>query len=135
MTPRRTIEIHDSVLAQILFVQNEARLHFSAVYIHQSDGIPGQDPGSGWSQEAILYIQDAKIEGSFSELPINLTDGQFRLGHNLLKNQIPMPLRCKGDVKLRLEAWRQVKEVVIVTGSGVELELVGDPKYVEEFRP
>ena len=135
MTPHRTIEIHDSVLAQISFVQNEARLHFSAAYMHQSEGIPGQDPGTGWSQEAILHVPDAKVEGSFSEFPINLSDGQFWLGHNLLKNQIPVPLRCKGDFKLRLEAWRQAKEIVIVIGSGVELGLIGKPKYVDDFRP
>jgi len=132
---RRSIEIHDSVLTQISFLQNEAQFHFSA-YMHQSEGIPGRDPGSGWVQEAILHIQDAQIKGSFSELPVTLSDGQFWLGHNNLMNLIPIPLRrCKGDFKLRLEAWKQVKEVVIVTGSEVELELIGQPKYVEEFRP
>jgi len=135
VTPRRSIEIHDSVLTQISFFQNEARFHLSA-YIHQSEGIPGQDSGSGWIQEAIIRIQDAQMKGSFSELPVTLSDGQFWLGHNNLMNLIPVPIRrFKVDLKLRLEAWKQVKEVVIVTGTEVELELIGQPKYVEEFRP
>jgi len=133
--PNRAIEIHDSVLTQISFFQNEARFHLSA-YIHQSEGIPGQDSGSGWIQEAIIRIQDAQMKGSFSELPVTLSDGQFWLGHNNLMNLIPVPIRrFKVDLKLRLEAWKQVKEVVIVTGTEVELELIGQPKYVEEFRP
>jgi len=133
MTPSRSIEIHDSVLTQISFSEKETRLHLSA-YMHQSEGIPGQDPGSGWVQEAVLHLQGAQVKGSFSELPITLSDGQFWSGHNNLMNLIPVPLRrFKADFKLRLEAWKQV---VVITGSGeVELELLGQPRYVEEFRP
>jgi hypothetical protein len=36
--------------------------------------------------------------------------------------------------ELPLESFKN-DETVLVTGSGAELELVGDPKYVEEFRP
>lgn len=51
-------------------------------------------------------------------------------------NLIPVPLRrFKVDPKLRLEAWKQVKEVVLITGTEVKLGLIGQPKYVEEFRP
>lgn len=134
--PSRAIEIHDSVLTRISFSEEETRLHLSA-YMHQSEGIPGQDPGSGWIQEAVLHLQGAQIKGSFSELPVTFKDGEFWLGHNNLMNLIPVPLgRFKADFKLRLEAWKQAKEVVVITGRGeVELELIGQPRYVEEFRP
>ena len=80
MTPSRCIEIHDSVLKQISHSETETRLHLSA-YMHQSEGIPGQDPGSGWIQEAVLHLRGAQVKGSFSELPVTLTHGQFWLGH------------------------------------------------------
>jgi hypothetical protein len=84
--PNRSIEIHDSVLAAVLFSQGEAQLHFSSVYIHQSEGVPGRDAGSGWVQKAILRIHDARVDGAFSEFPVDLSDGQIQMGKNILNN-------------------------------------------------
>jgi hypothetical protein len=133
--PNRAIEIHDSVLAAVSFSKGEAQLHFSSVYIHQSDGVPLRDAGSGWVQKAVLRIHDAKVEGAFSELPVDLSDGQTRMGQIVLDNEIPVPLRHKGAFELRLQPMWQGQEVVSFTGSGAELELLGEPEYVEEFRP
>lgn len=133
--PNRAIEIHDSVLAGVSFSQGEAQLHFSSVYVHQSEGVPGRDVGSGWVQKALLRIHDAMVEGAFSEFPVDLSDGQIQLGNKLLDNEIPVPLRHKGAFELRLRAMLREQEVVTFTGSGAELELLGEPEYVEEFRP
>lgn len=130
----RAIEIHDSVLAAVSFSQGDAQLHFSSVYIHQSEGVPLRDAGSGWVQKAVLHIHDANVEGAFSEFPMDLSDGQTRMGQNVLDNEIPVPLRHQGAFELRLlPKWQG--QVVSFTGSGAELELLGDPEYVEEFRP
>jgi hypothetical protein len=131
----RAIEIHDSVLAGVSFSQGEAQLHFSSVYVHQSEGVPGRDAGSGWVQKALLRIHDAMVEGAFSEFPVDLSDGQIQLGNKLLHNEIPVPLRHKGAFELRLRAMLQEQGVVTFTGSGADLELLGEPEYVEEFRP
>lgn len=132
--PNRAIEIHDSVLAAVSFSQGEAQLHFSSVYIHQSEGVPLRDAGSGWVQKAVLHIHEAKVEGAFSEFPVDLSDGQTRMEQNVLDNEIPVPLRHQGAFELRLQPkWQG--QVVSFTGSGAELELLGDPEYVEEFRP
>jgi len=133
--PNRSIEIHDSVLAGVSFSQGEAQLHFSSVYVHHSEGVPGRDAGSGWTQEAILRINNATVEGSFLEFPVDLSDGKIQLGNQTLDNEIPVPLRHKGPFALRLRAMWQEQRVVSFTGSGAELELLGEPEYVEEFRP
>ena len=133
--PNRAIEIHDCVLAAVSFSQGEAKLHFSSVYIHQSEGVPVRDAGSGWVQEAVLRIHGARMEGAFSEFPVDLADGQTRMGENILDNEIPVPLRHKGAFELRLRAMWHGQEVVSFAGSGAELELLGEPRYVEEFRP
>jgi len=133
--PNRSIEIHDSVLADVSFSQGEAQLHFSSVYVHHSEGVPGRDAGSGWTQEAILRINNATVEGSFLEFPVDLSDGKIQLGNQTLDNEIPVPLRHKGPFALRLRAMWQEQRVVSFTGSGAELELLGEPEYVEEFRP
>ena len=133
--PNRSIEIHDSVLAGVSFSQGEAQLHFSSVYVHHSEGVPGRDAGSGWTQEAILRINNATVEGSFLEFPVDLSDAKIQLGNQTLDNEIPVPLRHKGPFALRLRAMWQEQRVVSFTGSGAELELLGEPEYVEEFRP
>ena len=133
--PNRAIEIHDSVLSHISFFQNEAQLHFSALYIHESDGVPGIDAGRGWFQEAKLRIQDAKVDGVFTQFPVDLTCGRTRIGKEVLENEIPFPLHHKGPFELRLQAMWQETGIVTFTGSGAELELLGEPGDVEEFRP
>src|ERR1700761_5045624 len=98
----RCIEIHDSILAGVSFSHGEARLHFSSVYIHQSEGVPGRDAGSGWTQEAILRISNARAEGSFLKFPVSLSDGNLQLGRQTFDNEIPVPLRHNGSIALRL---------------------------------
>jgi len=132
-TKNRAIEIHDSTLDAISVRDGTAVVHFPCVYIHESMGTPGVDSGSGWVQEALLRIRDAAITRSFSKLPAELLDGHIKLGDEVLRNEIPIPLSHKGIVELRLESWND--EVVLITGSSAELELIGEPKYVEEFRP
>jgi hypothetical protein len=133
--PNRSIEIHDSVLAAISLSQGEAQLHFSSVYIHQSEDVPGRDAGSGWVQKAIVRIHDARVDGTFSEFSVDLSTGQIRMGEKTLDNEIPVPLRHKGAFELHLQAMWQGQVTVSFTGSGAELELLGEPEYVEEFRP
>ena len=131
----RSIEIHDSVLTAISLSEGEAQLHFSSVYIHQSEGVPGRDVGTGWVQKAILRIHDARVDGAFSEFPVDLSTGQIRMGENSLDNEIPLPLRYEGAFELRLQAMWQGQVTVAFKGTGAELELLGEPEYVEEFRP
>ena len=131
----RAVEIHDSVLSAVSFLEREVQLHFSPAYIHQSEGVPLRDAGSGWVQEAILHIYDANVEGAFLEFPVDLADGQTQIGQKILDNEIPVPLNHKGPFALRLQAMWQEDRLVTFFGSGAELELLGEPEYVEEFRP
>lgn len=129
----RSAEIHDSKLDAISVRGREAVLHFSEVYIHESTGRPGIDAGTGWVQEALLSISDAVVKRSFSNFPADLLDGHITLGESILENEIPIPLSHKGTVEPRLESSND--EVVLIRGGGAQLELVGEPKYIEEFRP
>ena len=131
--PNRLIEIHDSVLERISFYGSEARLYFALVHIHQSDGLPGQDTGQVWTQAAMLRLGDAMVSGEFSMLPARLSAGSAVLGANSLDNMIPLPLRYEGTFKLRLQA--DNSEVMTLSGIGARLDLLGEPKYLEEFRP
>src|SRR5260221_14796499 len=120
----RVIEIHDSIIASVLFSQGRAEIAFSSAYIHESEGIPGRDAGSGWTQKAILRIYDAEVKGAFSDFPADLSDGRILMGGQQVQNIIPIPLLYKGAFELCLERKWPPGEVCF-TGSGAELELLG----------
>jgi hypothetical protein len=112
--PNRAIEFHDST--------------FSAAYIHESNGEPGQDAGSGWVQEIRLHISEASLSGEIPETPCDLWDGEIRLGNELLQ-MVPIPLDYKGAVEISLEQDGKIT----IAGTQVRQELIEDPTYIEEF--
>ena len=137
--PNRVIEIHDSALDRIVMENGTALIHFPSVYIHQSEGRLFEDAGTGWTQEAMLRITDAQIEGTFSVALevwggdiVYLYDGSLRIGEVLSDNLIPIPLRITADVELTLES---CGEKVQVRGTSADLELIGEAKVVENYKP
>ena len=66
--PNQCIEIHDCVLDRILTSNGVTELYFASVYVHQSQGKPGVDPGIGWFQEAISRIFDVQAPPALSKL-------------------------------------------------------------------
>lgn len=136
----RAIEIHGSALDQISLENGVALLHFPHVYIHLSSGRPAIDAGTGWTQEAVIRIGNAQIEGKFSQESSEayggyahyLSDGSLRINGSVSGNLIPIPLDVQGDIELTLECWG---DVVCVHGNSARLELIGTAEYVEEFRP
>ena len=116
-----------------------ALIHFPSVYIHQSEGRPLEDAGTGWTQEAVLRITDAQVDGAFSAALqvwggdiVYLYDGSLRMGEVISDNLIPIPLRITADIQLTMES---CGDTVQVRGTSADLELIGEPKYVEEFKP
>jgi hypothetical protein len=135
----RAIEIHDSALDCITLEAGVAVLHFPQVYIHSSEGRPAIDAGSGWTQEAVIRIGNAHVEGKFSPESReahggshHLSDGSLRINGSVSDNLIPIPLDVQGDIDFTLECWG---DVVHVHGNSARLELVGSAEYVEEFHP
>ena len=126
----RAIEIHDSVLDALSLDNGDAVLHFSHLYIHESEGRVGIDPGSGWSQEGNLTISNAEVQGSFSEWPADLHKGQIVVDGTIYENEIPISLDVVGKVELRLQSW---SDVIFIIGKGAKLELAGEATYLEEF--
>jgi hypothetical protein len=136
----RAIEIHDSMLARIALQSGVAVLYFPQVYIHSSEGRPAIDAGTGWTQEALIRIERAHIDGKLSNESSEassgqahcLSDGSLRIDGSISDNLIPIPLDVKGDIELTLE-W--CGGIVHVHGNSASLELIGTAEYVEEFHP
>jgi hypothetical protein len=117
-----------------------AVLRFPEVYIHSSEGQPAIDAGTGWTQEAVIRIENSDIEARFSQQSREahngyahyLSGGSIRINGLVSDNLIPIPLDVEGDVDLALECWG---DTVRVRGTSAKLELTGTAEYAEEFQP
>jgi hypothetical protein len=124
------IEIHDSYLTSIAKRSDLLELRFRA-YIHKSEGTPGVDAGTGWTQDAVLVFGNGIIEGSITEWPADLYDGTLEIEGEASENIIPIPLDRKGTIQLTLKP--KFDDPIVVRGNNVRLELQGVATYVEEF--
>lgn len=127
------IEIHDSRVAEIAKRGSMVVVHFEFAYLHKSKGRPGVDAGTGWVQEARMTFADAEVSGDFPDWPCNLMDGELIVGSEHHRNRIPVPFDSATATELHLicDSLHMVK----IVGHHTRLELVGEPRYVEEFRP
>jgi hypothetical protein len=60
-------------------------------------------------------------------------NGELVFGGDRRDNEIPVPLDATVSTELSLKFGP--KHTVTVKGRSVRLELLGEPKYVEEFKP
>jgi hypothetical protein len=123
------IELHDSTVAEIIKQDGTVTVEFRPAYLHQSEGRPGIDPGTGWVQDVQLIFSEASVDGNLPDLPCDVMDGEFVLSQ---KRQylISVPLEAMGFVELQL-IFDSILAVTI-KGKSVHLKLSGKPKYVEE---
>jgi len=127
------IELHDSTFAEITKANGDIIAYFAPAYLHKSKGRPGFDPGSGWVQDARLIFSEASTSGDFPELPCDVMEGELIVGGERHDNHIPVPLASRASAELRLVF--DSMHTVMITGQSVRLELSGEPRYVEEFKP
>lgn len=86
-------------------------LYFPQVYIHSSEGRPAIDAGKGWTQEALIRIENPHIDGKLSNESSDASSGQahclsggsLRIDGSVSDNLVPIPLYVKGDIELTLE--------------------------------
>lgn len=125
------IEMHDSELAAVERDGPRLKIHLTPAYIHKSPGRPAIDPGSGWTQNLTLQIEEGTVEGTIPEMPCVLSDGTLTIGEIQWNNCIPLPVQGVGNVELILKIMWGGE--VSFTGKRIFSVLVGEPRYVEEF--
>jgi len=127
-----TIEIHDSTVVEISKQDGTVVVHFLPAYLHKSEGRPAFDSGTGWGQEARLIFSEASVSGNFPDWPCDIMDGEIIVDGKRHDNLIPVPLDVAKFTELRLVC--DSIHIVKVTGCGVRLDLIGEPKYIEEVK-
>ena len=128
-----SIELHDSTVAEITNQETRVIVHFLPAYLHKSEGRPGLDPGTGWVQEARLIFAGASVSGDFPDFPCDVMEGELVVAAERHDNEIPVPLVVTAHIELRL-VFDSIHALTVI-GRGVRLELLGEPTYVEEFKP
>jgi len=128
--PNKSIELHDTIVAAIIDVGTQIVV-FLRAYIHQSEGQPGRDVGSGWVQAAALTFSDGVVDGSIPDEPANIWHGDLKVDEEVLSNCLPVPNIFNGAVSLKLSL--DTPTEIVVRGTRVEITLIGEPVYVEEF--
>src|SRR5688500_6803177 len=101
----RCIEIHDSRLNAITLGADGVHIQFEHAYIHQSEGRPGEDAGTGWSQKLEIVVMDGVIEVDVPSKPCELSDGTLVLEDQSFENVVPLPCEFSGRVKLSFEGF------------------------------
>jgi hypothetical protein len=125
------LELHDSRLAGIIRRGAFVCVNFTPAYFHWSAGQPGRDPGEGWVQDATLWFDGAEIVGLIPESPCDIVDGELRVGGEVHLNAVPVPFKSAGSATILMSFSPEHR--VAVSGSKAWLELLGDPKFVDEF--
>jgi hypothetical protein len=131
----QVIELHDSEIAAVVLEHGAAKVIFSHAYIHRSEGKPGSDAGSGWSQRAELMIEAATVTDLPAAWPCKIYDGALEFAGVEWKNLIPIPLEGKGRIRLKLDIADADDKFgpIEIHGQSAKLTLIGEASYLEEF--
>lgn len=127
---RSGLELHDSRVSQIEVTDGVATVYFSHAYIHKSQGTPGRDRGTGWSQEAQLVLSGVEGPGPMPSLPNTISEGFLEVG-GIRHEIIPLPFKRKVGARLYL-VFADGSDMAIV-GERPFIELGGRPIYLEDI--
>ena len=130
----RCIELHDSELASVTPRAGAIELLLDPAYIHQSEREPGVHSGTGWVQQVVVRIHGYSLQTAVPPLPDKISDGTLQVGTRLIDNGVPLPFRTEHDIDLQLTLASSGLSLRI-SGSGMETEELGEPRFVERFEP
>lgn len=125
----REIELHDTRVERIERTNGSIVLWLSA-YMHESEGRPGWDRGTGWNLPARLVVENGEFERPFSSPSLWVTDGHIAVGECLFVNLVPLPFDAHGEIRLFLSG---AEGEIVIKGNRVYFEPFGPAVYVEEF--
>jgi len=131
----RVAELHDSRITALERKGGDLVIHFQ-LYIHESEGIPGKDPGIGWYQQAQMTMHGLKVDdlsAESSEFPIAISDGFTIYDGQRHENGFDLPLVNVKDFELNLTTVQGTN--IHLSSNSADLELTGTPGKPEKFSP
>src|SRR5262249_10238538 len=123
------VELHDSQVIAVEAAAGSVVVRLSA-YVHRSDGRPGFDAGSCWSEPVVLVFAGGTLEELPPELPCTLDDGRIS-GDAEFAGLVPLPASIRSPVQF--EALGLYGEQLLVRGAGFECFSTAEGKFIEAF--
>ncbi len=123
------VELHDSQVVAVDSIAGVVTVRLRA-YVHRSNGRPGFDPGSGWSQPVDLVFTAGVIEERPAELPFTLADGSVSGGTTF---DGLIPLSTSIGLAVCFEARGICGERLAVRGQGMVAVAAAEGVFVESF--
>jgi hypothetical protein len=127
--PNRQIELHDTRIDRIEHIGGSIVLSMLA-YMHESDGRPGWDRGTGWELPARLVIEDGRFDRPLSGASLEISDGLIIVDERRFENLIPLPFDEHGYVRVFLAG---AEGRLTITGHRAYIEPTGQAVYLEDF--
>jgi len=125
------LELYESRISRVDHADGMVTLHFSHAALHNAKGIPGRDPGTTWSQEAVLSLADATLATPRPTLPNMIADG-FLDADGEHYEVIPIPLGERATGRVHLE----FTDGSVLDASGIRptIALLGNAIHLEDFQ-
>jgi hypothetical protein len=76
-------------------------------------------------------LEAGQVEGEADMLPLDLSDGAVEVGGRTFDSCLPIPSSFATPARVTLVATSGRK--IVLSGTGLDATLVGEPTYVEEF--
>lgn len=128
------IQLRGSKIEAVDTTNRTINVRFSPALVVRSEGVPGVDASTLWTQAATMAFHDGEIEGDFPSFPATLTGGRITVNRLSYVDMIPIPLDSAGFLRLLLTFVGAQRELAIV-GISATLELLGHAKYIEHLPP
>jgi hypothetical protein len=124
--PTCAIEFHDSRLESIARTHGGVRIELLG-YLHESDGRPGRDPGTGWEQRVEFDIPGATPVDLQLSLPATILDGELLVAGKATDELVAVPFELSGQAVLRLELEGAALEI---SGNSVSVHARGPLRFL-----
>ena len=128
----RSFEFHDSRIANIAIIDRAAVISFDALYIHESAGQPGDDPGHGYYLKASFKISDATIEGLPAEFA-RISNGWIQFGATVYDNVVPLLPETIDETELNMTLTSGA--IIKIKGRSCSIFLSSEPPSFIERVP
>jgi hypothetical protein len=124
------LELYEARLSYLRLDSDPAECHFSYAHIHKTKGSPARDTGQGWTQEAILLLERAKMTAGHPHLPNTIVDGYIETGGERYE-LMPIPFERDGEARLDLHFADGTS--LELSGLNPVLKLVGDKVFLRDY--
>ena len=127
----RAFELHDSSIKLVIPDGVNTTIELEPAYLHESEGIPGSDPGEGYLQNIHIQLSDSHIHSAVLDLPARINEGSILLSGKRCDNIVNLPLIHVGNIEIDIRT--EKGEHLNVTAKRVVAVLIGERQHLEKF--